>query len=56
MKNEAQILRTLNHPGVLGLESTFSDNQNLYLVLDYALNKDFSSFLQNNRKFLRASD
>lgn len=45
------MLQTLDHPGVVKLYATFSDENNLYLVLDYALNKDFSAFLASPSKF-----
>lgn len=44
------MLQTLDHPGVVKLYATFSDENNLYIVLDYALNKDFSGFLASPSK------
>lgn len=35
---------------------TFTDSENLYLVIDYALNKDLSSFLSNTRKSYTSID
>jgi serine/threonine protein kinase len=32
------------------LYATFSDGENLYQVLDYAINRDLSAFLATNRK------
>lgn len=53
VRNEAEILQTLNHPGIVKLFATFSDDKNLYLVLDYALNKDFSSFMATPSKLFQ---
>ena len=42
------ILRELSHPGVVTLYGSFMDRRNLFLVLDYALNGDFSQMLAKN--------
>lgn len=38
------------HPGVVQMRGTFTDSASKCLVLDYALNRDLSSFLEANRK------
>ena len=49
MKNEAKILKKLSHPGIIKLYSTFTQDGMYGLVLDYALNKDFSNFLNEHK-------
>lgn len=44
---EKQILSMLDHPRIVKLHSTFQDQKNLYFVLDYCSNKDFSEFLRS---------
>jgi len=45
---EKQILSSINHPNIIKLHFTFQDSKNLYFVLDYCSNKDFSDFLKTN--------
>jgi serine/threonine protein kinase len=42
IKNEKNILSSLKHPNIVRLYSTFMDSKNVYMVLDYAINGDFS--------------
>ena len=49
--NEKNIMQRFNHPSVLKLYASFTDKQNVYMVLDYAINGDMSSFIKLNSKF-----
>jgi len=40
--NEKNILMKIQHPNIIKLYSTFIDQKNVYMVLDYALNGDFA--------------
>ena len=40
--NERNILPKIQHPNIVRLHSTFCDQKNVYMVLDYALHGDFS--------------
>lgn len=51
MQNEKNILSKLNHPNIVKLHSTFTDAKNVYMVLDYAINGDFSNYLKLNSIF-----
>jgi 3-phosphoinositide dependent protein kinase-1 len=44
IKNERDILRRLDHPGVVQLHNCFEESRSTYLVLEYALNGNLSSF------------
>ena len=46
IKNEQRVLKIVNHPGIIKLHTTFREGDAEYLVLDYALNGDFSEFLR----------
>jgi serine/threonine protein kinase len=48
--NEKNLLMKINSPLITKLYSTFSDRKNVYMVLDYALNGDFSQFLKLHSK------
>jgi serine/threonine protein kinase len=43
---EKQILSSISHPNIIKMHFTFQDSKNLYFVLDYCSNKDFSDFLK----------
>jgi serine/threonine protein kinase len=43
-------LTKLSHPNVVRLHSSFTDAKNVYMVMDYAINGDFSNFLKLNSK------
>jgi 3-phosphoinositide dependent protein kinase-1 len=47
---EREILTSLNHPNIIKLHSTFQDKQKLYFVLDYAPNRDLSTFIRSQGK------
>jgi len=50
IRNELEMLQELKGPGIINLVGNFYENESAYLVLDYALNGDFDSFLATNRK------
>jgi len=49
IKNEAEILQILDHPGVIKSSEIFQEGANYQLVLEYALNGDFQSFIKANK-------
>jgi protein-serine/threonine kinase len=44
---EREILTTCDHQNIIKLLSTFHDKRKLYFVLEYAPNRDLSSFLRS---------
>ena len=50
--NERNILSKLKHHNIVHLYSSFSDQKNVYMVFDYALNGDLSSYLKLNSTYL----
>jgi hypothetical protein len=44
------VLHCIRHPGIVQMHGTFADKNSMCLVLDYALNNDFSSFLEQKSK------
>ena len=46
--NEANILKTLDHPGVINYYDNFQEGKTHHLVLEYALHGDFQSFMKQN--------
>jgi len=48
IQNEKNLLSKLSHPNIVKLHSTFTDQKNVYMVLDYAINGDFSQYLKLN--------
>jgi serine/threonine protein kinase len=54
IQNEKCILNKLHHPGVIQLHKSFTEQNNLCLVVDYAINGDFSTFL--HQKSLKTFD
>lgn len=54
--SEKNILAKLNHPSIVKLHSCFLDRKNVYMVLDYAPNGDFSKYLKLNSKVLKCHE
>ena len=48
--NEKNILSKISHHSIVKLHSSFLDKKNVYMVLDYAPNGDFSTYLKLNSK------
>lgn len=49
---EKELLRKLNHPGIIKLVKCYQDSKNLNYVLEYCHGGDFTSFIRaNNRLF-----
>lgn len=48
---ERDILMTAKHPNIVHLECTFSDEDNLYFLLEYVENKSLSELLKVMSKF-----
>jgi serine/threonine protein kinase len=48
--NERNILMKVSNPSIVRLHSSFLDKKNVYMVLDYAPNGDFSKYLKLNSK------
>lgn len=44
---EREMLLRLDHPNIIKLMSTFHDREKLYFALEYAPNKDLSTFLRS---------
>ena len=44
---EKEIITMLDHPNIIKLLSTFQDKNKLYYVLEYASNRDLSSFISS---------
>lgn len=43
------MLGALDHPGVIRCFDTFEEGKNVHLVLEYALNGDFMSFMRTHK-------
>ncbi len=46
--NERNILSKIKHPNIINLYSSFSDQKNVYMLFDYALNGDLAQLLKIN--------
>ncbi|CDW90232.1 protein serine threonine kinase [Stylonychia lemnae] len=51
IQNEKNLLSKISHPNIVKLHSTFTDQKNVYMVLDYAINGDFSDLKPGNILF-----
>lgn len=45
---ERELLRKMNHPGIVALKTCFQDRQHLYFCLEYCEGGDFITFIRNN--------
>jgi len=50
VNNERKMLTQLKHKSIVPMKSAWVDKTHMYIVLDYALNGDLSSFLSKKRK------
>lgn len=46
------MLSKLHNAGIVGMKSAWADKQYYYILLDYAINGDFTHFLNANGKSL----
>ena len=51
LKREINIQRSINHPHITKLYDYFEDNENVYLVLEYAENGSLFHYLRRKKKF-----
>jgi len=51
LKREINIQRNINHPHITRLYNYFEDNENVYLVLEYAENGSLFHYLRRKKKF-----
>lgn len=49
--NEKRVLKSVNFPFLVGLESSFKDNANLYLVLEFIQGGEMFSHLRKHNRF-----
>lgn len=49
---EKELLKRMDHPGIVKLHSCFQDKKNLYFGLEYCAGGDFTSFIQENEKLI----
>lgn len=46
--NERKMMAKLKHKSIVGMQTAWAENGYLYLLYDFALNGDMSSFLRAN--------
>ena len=51
INNERRIMRQLQHKSVVKMRTAWAEKEYLYLLYDYALNGDLSSFLKAHAPF-----
>ena len=50
LKREIKLQKSLDHPHIIKLFHTFEDNENVYLVLEYAKNGSLFFYLRRKKK------
>lgn len=50
LHSEVELQQSVSHNNIIKLHDIFTDNTNVYLIMDYASNKDFKILLKNKKK------
>lgn len=48
VQNERRMMRALQHKSIVKMRTAWAEKEYLYMLYDYALNGDMSSFLRAN--------
>lgn len=51
VNNERIMLSKLKHTSIVGMKAAWADKQYFYFLIDYAVNGDFTNFLQTYGKY-----
>ena len=51
--HEVSILKRLNHPNIIKYYSSFLENENLYIIMEYAENGDLYSIIKHYKRHLK---